>query len=66
MESQELQTALAAANVALTGSRRRETSSFASIELRAAETKTGRWDVVLATSLGFLTVLAVVVAFLVY
>jgi hypothetical protein len=65
METQEVDTALAAANLALTGSRRRETNSFASIELRATEKNvSGQWDLVVAAGVGFLTVIAVVVAWL--
>jgi hypothetical protein len=64
MEAQEVQTAIAAANLALTGTRRREASSFASIELRTTEAKTGQWDLAGAAAVGFLTLLALVVAWL--
>jgi hypothetical protein len=64
MERQHLETAIQAANVALTGRRRREVSGFASIELKAVDPKVGRWEIVTATAVAALTVLGVVAAWL--
>jgi hypothetical protein len=55
-------TAILAANVALTGRRRREASSFASIELRAEDPKGNRWELMAALVVGFAAVVAVLVA----
>jgi hypothetical protein len=57
-----IETARQAANVALTGRRRREASSFASIELKTADPKQDRWEVLAAAAVGLLTVIGVVAA----
>jgi hypothetical protein len=59
MNRQELDPALAAANVALAGRHRREASSFASIELRSAKPDDGRWELVAAATVGFIALVAV-------
>jgi hypothetical protein len=41
---QPLDPALRAANIALTGRRKRETSRFASIELRFTDSQAGAWE----------------------
>lgn len=64
MNRQEVDTALAAANVALAGRHRREASSFASIELRTAKPDDGRWEIIAAAVVGFIAFAAVVVAWL--
>ena len=64
MERQHVETAIQAANVALTGRRRREVSGFASIELKAVDPRVGRWDVLAAGAVGLLTVVGVVAAWL--
>ncbi len=63
MDPSEVQTALEAANVALSGRRRREASSFASVELRTPDPERGtsHWEVLLSTALGLLTVVALLV-----
>lgn len=62
MEREAHATAILAANVALTGHRRREASSFASIELRAEDPKASRWEVIAALVVGFAAFVAVLVA----
>ena len=62
MDREEHVTALQAANVALTGMRRRQASSFASIELRAEDPKTSRWELIAALVVGFAAFVAVLVA----
>jgi hypothetical protein len=62
MEREAHATALQAANVALTGRRRREASSFASIELRAEDPKTGQWELIAALVVGFAAFVGVLVA----
>jgi hypothetical protein len=64
MDRQEVETALQAANVALSGRRRREAHSFASVELRITEEKTHRWDILVTAGVGVLSVVAVLVAWL--
>lgn len=64
MERQEVDTALAAANVALSGRRQREASSFASIELREADPGSGRWELVVAAAIGVMAFAIVVAAWL--
>ena len=59
---QPLDTALRAANLALTGQQRREASRFASIELRFADRRTGPWEMAAMASVAlaaFMIVLAV-------
>ncbi|HEX7668539.1 MAG TPA: hypothetical protein VF395_03100 [Polyangiaceae bacterium] len=62
MEREAHATALQAANVALTGRRRREASSFASIELRAEDPKTSQWELIAALVVGFAALVGVLVA----
>jgi hypothetical protein len=58
-ESQLLDPALRAANVALTGRRRREATRFASIELRFADPQTGPWEVAAMASVALAAMLIV-------
>lgn len=64
MNRQELDPALAAANIALAGRHRREASSFASIELRAAAPDDGRWEIIAAAAVGLIAFVGIVVAWL--
>lgn len=64
MDRQALDTALAAANVALAGRKKREAVSFASIELREATAKSGHWELAVAASLGVFAFAAVIVAWM--
>ncbi|HVU00906.1 MAG TPA: hypothetical protein VHE30_04110 [Polyangiaceae bacterium] len=64
MERQHIETALQAANVALTGRRERQASSFASIELREEDPRTGHWEMAATLVVGGAAVLAVIVAWL--
>lgn len=51
--------ALRAANLALSGRRRREASRFASIELRFTDPRTGPWEVAAIASVAVASVLIV-------
>ena len=53
-------TALRAANLALSGQLRREASRFASIELRFADRRTGPWEMAAMASVAFASFLIVV------
>jgi len=53
-------TALRAANLALSGRQRREASRFASIELRFADRRTGPWEIAAMASVALASVLIVV------
>jgi hypothetical protein len=64
--NQEIDTALAAANVALAGRHRREASSFASIELRSVKPDDGRWEIVAAAIVGLVAFVGVIVVYWVY
>ena len=64
MDRQEADTAIQAANVALSGRRQRQASSCASVELRDADPKRGRWEIVVTAGVGLVTVAAVLVAWL--
>lgn len=64
MEPQQVDAALQAANLALTGRRHRETSRFASIELRAVDQKTGAWEIAAAFCVGLATLMFVIGAWL--
>lgn len=64
MDRQVLDTALAAANVALAGRKKREAVSFASIELREASAKSGHWELLVGASLGVFAFAAVIVAWM--
>jgi hypothetical protein len=64
MDRQEVETAIEAANVALAGRRRREASSFASIELREADSTPAEWEIIAAGIVGVFAVVAVLVAWL--
>jgi hypothetical protein len=52
--------ALRAANLALSGRRRRESSHFASIELRFVDPKAGPWEAAAITSIAVAALLFVV------
>lgn len=62
MDRPEVETALMAANVALSGRRRREASSFASIELRTEQPSNDRWEIVVGAVVGCVAVALVVAA----
>jgi hypothetical protein len=64
MNRQEVDPALAAANIALAGRHRREASSFASIELRAATPDDGRWELIVTAVLGLMAFVGIVVVWL--
>jgi hypothetical protein len=64
MDRQEVETALEAANVALSGRKRREASGFASVELREADPKTGRWELLVTAAVAVVTVLLVLIAWI--
>lgn len=53
-------TALRAAQLALSGRQRREASRFASIELRFADRRTGPWEIAAMASVAFASLLIVV------
>jgi hypothetical protein len=55
-----LDPALRAANLALTGTRQREASRFASIELRFTDPRTGPWEIAAMTAVGLASLLLVV------
>jgi hypothetical protein len=55
----QLDSALRAANLALSGQRRREASRFASIELRFTDPRTGPWEVAAIASIALASVLIV-------
>lgn len=52
--------ALRAANVALSGRKRREVSRIASIELRFTDARSGAWEALAMISVGVATVLCVI------
>jgi len=56
---QEQDTALRAANLALSGRQRREASRFASIELRFADRRTGPWEIAAMAAVAFASILIV-------
>ena len=58
-QEQHLDPALRAANVALSGQRRREASRFASIELRFTDPRTGPWEMAAMVSVATAAVLLV-------
>lgn len=58
-DGEQIDLALRAANVALSGQRRREASRFASIELRFTDPKTGPWEVAAMTSVALVASLVV-------
>jgi hypothetical protein len=58
-EQQPLDTALRAANLALSGRARREASRFASIELRFADRRSGPWEMAAMMSVAFASFLIV-------
>ena len=64
MNRQEVDTALAAANVALMGRHRREASSFASIELRTVKPDDGRWEIIAGAAVGLIAFVTVIVIWL--
>jgi hypothetical protein len=65
MDRPEIETALQAANVALTGRRTRAVSGFASIELRGeASQARSRWDVLVGVVVGLAAFVAVFIAWL--
>lgn len=59
-ETQHLDSALRAANQAITGRQRREASRFASIELRFVDPRTGPWEIAAMTSVALASVLVVI------
>jgi len=52
--------ALRAANLALSGRKRREVSRIASIELRFTDARSGAWEALAMVSIGVATVLCVI------
>lgn len=58
-EDEVLDPALRAANLALSGRKRREVSRIASIELRFTDARSGAWEALAMISVGVATVLAV-------
>jgi hypothetical protein len=64
MHSHSVQTALDSANVALTGSRSRAVSGFASIELREGPGEPQRWEVVVALVVAIAALAGVMAAWL--
>jgi hypothetical protein len=58
-EHQPVDSALRAANQALSGRQRREASRFASIELRFTDPRTGPWEMAAMASVAFASVLVV-------
>lgn len=59
MSEEQHETALRAANLALTGQQRREASRFASIELRFTDPRTGPWEIAAMASVAVAAVLLV-------
>jgi hypothetical protein len=59
MDVETVDPALRAANVALVGHTQRETSRFASIELRFADQKSGRWEAAAFASVALMAFLVV-------
>ena len=59
MDVETLDPALRAANMALMGRTQRETSRFASIELRFADQKSGRWEAAAFASVALMAFLVV-------
>ena len=57
---QNLDPALRAANLALSGRKRREVSRIASIELRFTDARSGAWEALAMVSVGLATVLGVI------
>jgi hypothetical protein len=55
-----LDPALRAANLALSGRKRREVSRIASIELRFTDARSGAWEALAMVSVGVATVLGVI------
>lgn len=58
-DHQPVDSALRAANQALSGRQRREASRFASIELRFTDPRTGPWEMAAMASVAFASVLVV-------
>lgn len=58
-QEQTMDSALRAANLALTGQQRREASRFASIELRFEDPATGPWELAAMASVAFASLLVV-------
>ena len=58
-EREHMDSALRAANAALTGRQRREASRFASIELRFTDPRTGPWEIAAMASVAFASLLFV-------
>jgi hypothetical protein len=59
-EQQHVDSALRAANIALSGRQRREASRFASIELRFTDSRTGPWELAAVASVAFASFLVVI------
>lgn len=60
IDEQVLDPALRAANLALSGSRRREAGRFASIELRFTDPRTGPWEAAAMTSVALAALVCVI------
>lgn len=59
-DQQHADSALRAANLALSGRQRREASRFASIELRFTDPRTGPWEIAAMASVAFASMLVVI------
>ena len=59
-EQQTLDSALRAANLALSGRRRREASRFASIELRFTDRQSGPWELIAVATVAVASFLIVI------
>lgn len=64
MHSHSVETALEAANVALTGKRSKAVSGFASIELREEPSEHARWEIVVGLVVALAAVAGVLAAWL--
>ena len=60
MDEQTIDSALRAANAALTGRAEQQTARFASIELRSVDPQTGAWELAAMASVALATVLLVI------
>jgi hypothetical protein len=59
-DQEQPDSALRAANLALSGQQRREASRFASIELRFTDPRTGPWELAAMASVAFASFLVVI------
>lgn len=60
VQTYEIDPALRAANLAVSGSKHREVARLASIELRSGDPRSSAWEVAAMASVGVLAVLVVV------